>query len=181
MRFLLISATFLHPKGGKTNKTLVLQCYEVEVMIAKQGVWISDWKKYDYVRSLVPHSPDRAIDRRNSSLRIWSTSFNPSSPWRNRHRQQDSLLFSVSQVNRLISHNVNCYLIGEAPHGRPADEHTLGSQSYSLQHVTTSADAPVQIYLDPPLHCVHNLRQGIYLGGREESRGNFLWNINSII
>jgi hypothetical protein len=45
MRFLLISATFLHPKGGKTNKTLVLQCYEVEIKIGKQGVLISRLEK----------------------------------------------------------------------------------------------------------------------------------------
>lgn len=55
------------------------------------------------------------------------------------------------------------HLVREAPHRWTSDENTPGSQGQRLQHVATCPDASVHVDLDPPLHRVHDLRQGVDL------------------
>lgn len=69
MRFLLISATFLLP-AWQEQRSMALMFFE-----KRHSLDVLAWAPG-------PGSPDKAMDRRNSSFRICSTSLNPSSPWK---------------------------------------------------------------------------------------------------
>lgn len=123
--------------------------------------------------------PDSAMHKRNSSCRICKTSLTPSSPW-SKHTEYEHLIWTKYHariwqfVNWKFSTGLNrfssirntafhSYLVSKAPDCWSANKHTFGSQGYGLQHIIARADPSVHVDLDPALHCVHYLRQTIYL------------------
>jgi len=97
MRFLLISATFLQPGSEE---------YEHVNTWRREHVNMWTWFTRTRTRTVSEQlsSPDSAMDRRNSSWRICSTSLKPSSPWNVTRAPQRAPQRHTHNVTHTMSH-----------------------------------------------------------------------------